>query len=237
MSSGVDTVSPLTLNRLSVYLRCLRHLSAQGIHRISSQEMARRYLLSATQIRKDLAQFGEFGIRGVGYDVDQLTEQLNDLFGLDHDHPLVIVGMGNLGSALARYFGVTPAGTNQGPFRVVAGVDSDPTKVGREIAGFTVRPSCELSRVVAESGAVMGVLAVPAEAAQDSYDELVRAGVRAVLSFAQVHVKEHPGVPVKVVDLRIHLEELAFFLHGGRRPGSENGPDVRPARAGSAERE
>lgn len=209
--STAESVSPLTLNRLSVYLRCLRDLQGQGVKRISSQELAERYLLSATQIRKDLAQFGEFGIRGVGYDVDQLAAHLTGLFGLDRDHPLVIVGMGNLGSALARFLGF-----NQGPFRVVAGVDSDPAKVGRRIAGLTIRPSDELAAVVAETGAVIGVLAVPAPAAQPSYDDLVRAGVQAVLSFSPVQIQQRPGVPVKGVDLRIHLEELAFALRTTR---------------------
>ena len=209
--STAESVSPLTLNRLSVYLRCLRHLQGQGVRRISSQELAERYLLSATQIRKDLAQFGEFGIRGVGYDVDRLAAQLTALFGLDREHKLVIVGMGNLGSALARFLGF-----NQGPFRVVAGVDSDPAKVGTRVDGLTIRASSDLAAVVAETGALIGVLAVPAEAAQPCYDDLVRAGVRAVLSFAPVLVQQNPRVPVKNVDLRIHLEELAFLLRGRR---------------------
>jgi len=209
--STAESVSPLTLNRLSVYLRCLRHLQEQGVRRISSQELAARYLLSATQIRKDLAQFGEFGIRGVGYDVDQLAAQLTALFGLDREHRLVIVGMGNLGSALARFLGF-----NQGPFRVVAGVDRDPAKVGQRVDGLVIRHSDDLARAVAETGAVIGVLAVPAEAAQSCYDDLVRAGVQAVLSFAPVHVQQRPEVPVKEVDLRIHLEELAFLLRAAR---------------------
>jgi redox-sensing transcriptional repressor len=203
----LEEVSPLTLNRLSFYLRCLRHLQELGLKRISSQEMAQRYHLSATQIRKDLAQFGEFGIRGVGYDVDVLADHLNSLLGLDRKHALVIVGMGNLGSALARYLGF-----NQGAFEVVAGVDIDPRKIGRRIGGFTVRPSSELAEVVRESGAEIGVLAIPAEAAQENYDALADAGIKGVLNFAPVRVKRRPGVPLKNVDLRINLEELAFFL-------------------------
>lgn len=204
-----EEVSPLTLNRLSFYLRCLRHLQELGIARISSQEMAQRYHLSATQIRKDLAQFGEFGIRGVGYDVDGLADHLNSLLGLDRRHALVIVGMGNLGSALARYLGF-----NQGAFEVVAGVDINPAKIGRRIANFTVRPSAELQQVVRDSGAEIGVLAVPAEAAQENYDALADAGIKGILNFAPVRVKRRPGVPLKNVDLRINLEELAFFLRG-----------------------
>jgi redox-sensing transcriptional repressor len=204
---GSEEVSPLTLNRLSFYLRCLRHLQELGIKRVSSQELAQRYHLSATQIRKDLAQFGEFGIRGVGYEVDELADHLNSLLGLDRQHSLIIVGMGNLGTALAQYLGF-----NYGAFRVVGGVDNDPAKVGREIAGFTVRPTSELAEVVRESGAEIGVLAVPAEAAQENYEALAEAGVKAVLNFAPVRVKRRPGTLLKNVDLRINLEELAFFL-------------------------
>lgn len=202
-----EEVSPLTLNRLSFYLRCLRHLQELEIKRISSQELARRYHLSATQIRKDLAQFGEFGIRGVGYEVDELADHLNALLGLDRQHAMLIVGMGNLGSALAQYLGF-----NYGAFHVVAGVDNDPRKIGRKVGNFTVRSSDELEDVVRESGAEIGVLAVPAEAAQENYDRLADVGIKAVLNFAPVRVKRRPEVPLKNVDLRINLEELAFFL-------------------------
>jgi redox-sensing transcriptional repressor len=202
-----EEVSPLTLNRLSFYLRCLRHLQELGIQRVSSQEMARRYHLSATQIRKDLAQFGEFGIRGVGYAVDELADHLNALLGLDRPHAMLIVGMGNLGSALAQYLGF-----NYGAFHVVAGVDNDPQKIGRKVGNLTVRGAAELADVMRESGAEIGVLAVPAEAAQENYDRLAEAGIKAVLNFAPVRVKRRPGVPLKNVDLRINLEELAFFL-------------------------
>jgi redox-sensing transcriptional repressor len=207
-----EEVSPLTLNRLSFYLRCLRHLQEVGVERISSQELAQRYHLSATQIRKDLAQFGEFGIRGVGYEVDRLADHLNSLLGLDRRHALVIVGMGNLGSALARYLGF-----NYGAFHVVAGVDTDPQVVGRRIGDLVVRHAGEIAAVVRESGAEIGVLAVPAEAAQENYDALAETGIRGVLNFAPVRVKRRPGVPLKNVDLRINLEELAFFL---RKPGT-----------------
>jgi redox-sensing transcriptional repressor len=207
VAAETEEVSPLTLNRLSFYLRCLRHLQELGIKRVSSQELAHRYHLSATQIRKDLAQFGEFGIRGVGYDVDVLADHLNSLLGLDRPHALVIVGMGNLGSALAQYLGF-----NYGAFHVVAGVDNDPHKIGRRVGNLIVRSAAEIPDVVRESNAEIGVLAVPAEAAQENYDALADAGIKGVLNFAPVRVKRRPGVPLKNVDLRINLEELAFFL-------------------------
>ena len=203
----LEGVSPLTLNRLSVYLRCLRHLRDTGVKRISSGALAERFLLSASQIRKDLAQFGEFGIRGVGYEVANLIRRLEEMLGLDRLHPLVIVGMGNLGSALCRYLGF-----NSGAFRVVAGVDADPEKVGRQVDGFVVHHVDDLPRVVAESNAEIGILAVPAEAAQENYEALVAAGIKAVLNFAPARVKQVSGVPLKDVDLRINLEEVAFTL-------------------------
>ncbi|MEO8503187.1 MAG: redox-sensing transcriptional repressor Rex [Acidobacteriota bacterium] len=202
-------VSPLTLNRLSIYLRSLTELQEGGISRISSQDLARRFRLSATQIRKDLAQFGEFGIRGVGYDVQRLADRLSNLLGLHRSHPIVICGVGNLGSALARYWGF-----NYGPFRVVAAVDTDPQKVGKRLASFTVGHPRELKRLIKESSCEIGVLAVPASAAVENYDALVSAGIRAVINFAPLRLEPHAGVRVKNVDLRINLEEVAFFLGG-----------------------
>jgi redox-sensing transcriptional repressor len=200
-------VSPLTLNRLSFYLRCLRRLQEEEIARISSQDLAHRFHLSATQIRKDLAQFGEFGIRGVGYDVEQLVQRLSALLGLDRLHRLVIVGMGNLGSALAQYLGF-----NSGAFRVVAGVDRDPEKVGARIGGLVVRPADELAQVVREEAVEIGVLCVPASSAQERYDALVAAGIRGVINFSPTRIRAVSDVPLKDVDLRINLEELAYFL-------------------------
>lgn len=204
-----ETVSPLTLNRLSFYLRCLRQLQEEGHARVSSQALAQRFHLSATQIRKDLAQFGEFGIRGVGYDVAQLSARLHALLGLDRGHRLVIVGMGNLGSALARYLGF-----NSGSFQVVAGVDRDPKRIGKRIGSFVVRPSDQLASVVRDAEAQIGVLCVPGEVAQENYDALVEAGIRGVINFSPTRVKAVPEVPLKDVDLRVDLEELAFFLRG-----------------------
>lgn len=204
------SVSPLTLNRLSFYLRCLRRLQEEGEERVSSQALARRFHLSAAQIRKDLAHFGEFGIRGVGYEVDQLISRLSELLGLDRHHRMVIVGMGNLGTALSRYLGF-----NSGAFRVVAGVDRDPGKVGRRVAGangFVIAAADDLARTVRESGAEIGVLCVPADAAQQNYDALVAAGIQGVLNFSPIRIRPVSEVPLKDVDLRIHLEELAYFL-------------------------
>ncbi|HLF57253.1 MAG TPA: redox-sensing transcriptional repressor Rex [Thermoanaerobaculia bacterium] len=207
-----EGVSPLTVNRLSVYLRSLRNLEARGIQRVSSQQLASEFHLSSTQIRKDLAQFGEFGVRGVGYEVASLAAKLSDLLRLDRVHPVVLVGMGNLGTALARF----PA-FNSGSFLVVAGFDSDPAKVGRRIGRVPVHALDDLGRVVAETEARMAILAVPAEAAEETFRLLSGAGVSSVLNFAPMSLPSLPSCRVKNVDLRIHLEELAFFLEPDTR--------------------
>jgi redox-sensing transcriptional repressor len=204
-------VSPLTLNRLSLYLRCLQELHADGVGRLSSTELADHYQLSASQIRKDLAQFGEFGIRGVGYEVEHLIERLRSLLGLDREHGLVIVGVGSLGTALARF-----PGFNCDGYRVVGLVDSDPRKAGRRLGMLAVEPLTRLADLVAETAASIGVLAVPSAAAQEMYDALAAAGVGAVLNFAPTQIRATSDVPVKNVDLRIGLEELGYLLtHGG----------------------
>jgi redox-sensing transcriptional repressor len=205
--SDSNGISPLTLNRLSVYLRCLRTLEREGKRRVSSQELAERFQLSSAQIRKDLAHFGEFGVRGVGYDVPTLAEMLHQVLGLGTKRRLIIVGMGNLGSALAAFLGF-----NDTSFHVVAGADSDVKRIGRRVGSLTVEPFAELAAVVARSKAEIAVLAVPPEAAQDAYDRCCDAGIRAILNFAPFVLQERPGVRIKNVDMRIHLEEMSFFL-------------------------
>jgi redox-sensing transcriptional repressor len=202
-----EAISPLTVNRLSVYLRCLRTLESRGVTRVSSQELAREFHLSPTQIRKDLAQFGEFGVRGVGYDVGALAAKLSDLLRLDTEHRIAIVGVGNLGTALARF----PA-FNSASFRVVAAIDSDPAKAGKRVGRLTVGPMTEIAELVRSSGATMAILAVPAEAAAAACEACAAAGVVTVLNFAPVSLPSTRGCRVKNVDLRIHLEELAFYL-------------------------
>jgi len=202
-----SSVSPLSLNRISFYLRCLKSLDSEGVQRISSKELARRFHLSAPQIRKDLAQLGEFGIRGVGYETGPLIDHLSSRLGLDRLHRMVIVGMGHLGSALAGYFGF-----NSGPFQVVAGLDRDPSKIGRRIGHLVIRPVNELTETVESEGAELGVLAVPGEDAQAVHDALVAAGIRGIINFSPTRILPAPGVPLKSVDLRIHLEELTFCL-------------------------
>lgn len=207
MSTRPTDVSPLSLNRISLYLRCLRQLQAEGVVRISSKELANQFNLSAALIRKDLAQFGEFGIRGIGYEVGPLIARVRSILGLDREHRVVVVGMGRLGGALARYLEQNP-----GAFRIVAAFDSDRRKVGSKAGSVSIHHVSEVPTVIAETNAKIALLTLPPDNAQQTCRALTEAGVRAVLNFAPVQLQVDPEITAKSVDVRIHLEELAFFL-------------------------
>jgi len=201
-------MSSLQLSRLSIYLRCLRRLQEEGVEQVSSQVLADRFDLSAALIRKDLAHFGELGIRGHGYDVDALVDRLVELFGLSREQPVIVVGMGKLGSALTEHFDY-----GRGVFRVVAGLDNDAQKIGSRIGSVLVRPVDDIEDVVRQTSARIGLLTVPREAAQDTFDIMVSAGVRSVLNFAPTRlVTDATKAHVLNVDLGIHLEELAYRI-------------------------
>jgi len=202
----------MTVRRLSVYSRCLVQLEEDGVKTVSSQELAARFHLNSAQVRKDLAYFGEFGIRGIGYDAASLRAEIQKILGLDREWKVVLVGYGNLGSALFHYRGFTRQG-----FRVAAIVDDDPAKIGRTVDGLVILGVGELPRIVRGQAIQIGVIAVPAEGAQPVADRLVAAGVRAILNFAPARVKVPREVRLQNVDLSIELEHLSFHLtHGGR---------------------
>jgi redox-sensing transcriptional repressor len=207
-SNERDPISELTTGRLSVYLRCLTFLEAQGQRTVSSHELAERFHLNSAQIRKDLACFGEFGTRGVGYDVTRLKQQLVGTLGLDRTRNIIIAGAGNLGMALADY-----GGFNSNGFHIVAMVDRDTTKVGRTSReGIPVHGWHQLNDLVRRNHVEIGIIAVPADASQTVYDALVDAGINAILNFAPMQIRLRPNVKVKFVDLRINLESLSFHL-------------------------
>ncbi len=205
-----DLISELTTGRLSVYLRCLTYLESIHQETVSSAELAERFHLNSAQIRKDLACFGEFGTRGVGYNVSKLKEHLVRELGIDRPRKVVIVGAGNLGSALADY-----RGFNDNGFHIAALIDVDPAKIGRTSrTGIPVLAYSNLKQVVREQNVEIGIIAVTADAAQDVYDSLVEAGLNAILNFAPVQLRTHEDVKLKSVDLRINLESLSFYLKG-----------------------
>jgi redox-sensing transcriptional repressor len=199
-----------TIARLPLYLRALYTLADRDIASVSSEELAAAAGVNSAKLRKDLSHLGSYGTRGVGYDVDYLIYQVSRELGLTQDWPVVIVGAGNLGRALANYGGFASRG-----FRVAALLDSDPAVVGSVIAGHRVGAADEMERVVADSGVMIGAITVPAVAAQGICDRLVAAGVTSILNFAPVVLSVPDGVDVRKVDLSIELQILAF--HAQRR--------------------
>ena len=191
--------------RLPLYLRALGALAEDGVSTVSSEELATAAGVNSAKLRKDLSYLGSYGTRGVGYDVDYLVFQVSRELGLTQDWPVVIVGLGHLGHALANYGGFASRG-----FAIRALVDADPAIVGTEIAGLPVVPLTQLEEVVSDLGVAIGVIATPAQVAQEVCDRLVAAGVSSILNFAPsvLSVPEH--VEVRKVDMSIELQILAF---------------------------
>jgi redox-sensing transcriptional repressor len=192
--------------RLPVYLRVLNALD--GLDTVSSGTLAEAAGVSPAQLRKDLSYLGSYGTRGVGYDVAHLRVQIAREVGSTHEWPVVLVGLGNLGTALANYSGFYSRG-----FRVVGLVDPSPALIGRRIHGLAISDLADLETLVAGTGAVIGVIATPAEAAQSVADRLVRAGVRSILNFAATVLAVPDGVHVRKVDLGQELAILAYHEH------------------------
>ena len=210
-----EPVSELTTNRLSVYLRCLNALDSAGVRTVSSQALADQFHLNAAQIRKDLAYFGEFGVRGVGYYVKELRRHLRQILGVDSRVPIAIMGAGNLGLALADYPGFRDEG-----FEIAALFDTVREKIGhRSRAGVPIYDIRDFRKVVRRDQIRIAVIAVPAEAAQAVVNTVVSAGVKAVLNFSPGTLKVPADVKLKNVDLTVSLESLSFFLAQGDLDG------------------
>jgi redox-sensing transcriptional repressor len=201
-----------TVARLPVYLRSLVEVVEAKTVTISSERLAEMAGVNAAKVRKDLSYLGSYGTRGVGYDVEYLLFQINRVLGLTQDWPVVIIGVGNLGHALANYRGFSARG-----FRIVGLFDADRSKVGEIVAGLAVRHLDDLPEVAAEDGVAIGIIATPAPAAQDVADRLVAAGVRSILNFAPAVISVPPNVSLRKVDLSIELQILAFYQQRGGR--------------------
>jgi redox-sensing transcriptional repressor len=208
--NSMQGIPEATIARLPLYLRALYALADRGIASVSSEELATAAGVNSAKLRKDLSHLGSYGTRGVGYDVDYLVYQVSRELGLTQDWPVVIVGAGNLGRALANYGGFASRG-----FRVAALLDADPNVVGSLIAGHRVHGVDEMEFVVAKHGVLIGAIAAPAAAAQGICDRLVAAAVTSILNFAPVVLNVPEGVDVRKVDLSIELQILAF--HAQRR--------------------
>lgn len=195
-----------TVARLPVYLRALQDLADENLSTVSSDRLAEMAGVNAAKVRKDLSHFGSYGTRGVGYDVEYLLFQIRRELGLTHDWPCVIVGMGNLGQALANYGGFRDRG-----FVVAALVDADCAKVGSTIAGVEVSHLDDLADLVGRHNISIGVIATPSPAAQGVADQMIAAGISSILNFAPVVLSVPEGISVRKVDLAVELQILTFY--------------------------
>ncbi len=210
-----EKISELTTNRLSVYLRCLKELNTEGARTVSSDHLAQRFHLNSAQIRKDLAYFGEFGVRGVGYYVDDLCKHLTKILGLDNTHRVAIIGAGRLGTALTDYYGFLE--TN---FTVAALFDADAEKIGKKVGAVEIFDIKNFAKIAKKDKIEVAVIAVPAQFAQSVMEQITKAGIKAVMNFAPTPLRAEHGVKVKTIDLTTSLESLAYFL---AQPGGTNG--------------
>src|SRR5881296_921816 len=211
-SSRLPRIPEMTVRRLSVYTRCLLQLEEDGVKTVSSQDLAERFNLNSAQVRKDLAYFGEFGVRGIGYYVSSLKAELQKILGLHREWPVALVGFGNLGSALFHYKGFARQG-----FRIAAVFDDDPQKVGKSVDGVPILAMRDLPREVKARNLQIAIVAVPADSAQAVTERIVAAGIKAILNFAPSRIRTGKDVRLKHVDLAIELESLSFYLAQGNR--------------------
>ncbi len=200
-------IPDIIVGRLPRYLRALQLIAQEGQQTTSSQELGKRLGISAAQIRKDLSQFGEFGKQGTGYSVSFLVSQLQQILNIDRLWDMVLVGAGDLGHAIARYRGFADCG-----FRIVKVFDSDPQKVGSKIGEFRIQDISEMGREVQSAGINIAMITVPADAAQGVVDQLVGAGVRAILNYAPAILKVPESVHVQYIDPVIYLQRMTYYL-------------------------
>lgn len=213
----MDPPPDVVIRRLPLYARSLRYLLDEGKTSVSSQELGERINVTAAQIRKDLSYFGEFGKQGIGYDVEKLLAQIEDILGLTREWPVALVGIGQLGEAIARYEGFRQQG-----IRIAALFDANPAKVGQELNNLRVQPFGRIGEAVAEQGIRMAIIAVPAGHAQEVADQLVVAGVRAILNYAPTVLQVPDGVWVRYIDPVAVLHSMTYYLAREQQP---TGPD------------
>ena len=200
-------IPDIVVGRLPVYLRALTHLAAQGIKVTSSHELGKRLGISAAQIRKDLSHFGEFGKQGTGYNVAFLRDQLKHILQVDREWPVALIGIGDLGRALAHYGGFIDRG-----FRIVALFDSDPAKIGQPIGELEIMGMDKLAEVVAERGIQIVMIAVPAATAQKVAEQCITAGIKSILNYAPISLSMPEGTRVQYLDPVAHLQRMTHYM-------------------------
>ncbi|HET9588284.1 MAG TPA: redox-sensing transcriptional repressor Rex [Anaerolineales bacterium] len=204
---NTDKIPDIIIGRLPVYLRALQRLAEKGIQTTSSQELGEIVGISAAQIRKDISQFGEFGKQGTGYSIPFLIERLRDILKVDRVWEVVIVGMGDMGHALARYNGFSNRG-----FHVSMIFDNDPQKIGQKVGNYEILDTAVMAEKVKANKIKLAMLTVPAAAAQEMADQLVKAGVQAILNYAPISLNVPEGVRVQYIDPVAHLQRMTYYL-------------------------
>jgi redox-sensing transcriptional repressor len=207
MGNNQQEVPDIVVARLPVYLRALSAMHASGKQYTSSHELAQWLGISSAQIRKDLSHFGEFGKQGTGYSVTGLYEQLRQILHLNREWPLIVVGAGHIGSAVASYSGFAQRG-----FRVIGVFDNDPGKVGAKVGLFTVGDNKDIPAFVKENHVLHAMIAVPAEHAQQVADLLVASGITGILNYAPINLSVPPRVRVEYIDPVLHLQKMTYYL-------------------------
>jgi len=204
----VEKIIPdIVVGRLPIYLRALQRMMEENRRVTSSQELGERLGISAAQIRKDLSQFGEFGKQGTGYAIEYLAEQISKILKVDRVWDMAVIGAGDIGSAVARYQGFANRG-----LRVASIFDSDPAKIGTKVGPFTVRDSQKLKNSIRKAGIQIAMIATPSQAAQAIAEQLVAAGVKAILNYAPINLSVPEDVRVQYVDPVIHLQRMTYYL-------------------------
>jgi redox-sensing transcriptional repressor len=204
---NAEKIPDIIIGRLPVYLRALQQLADRGEQTTSSQELGEIIGISAAQIRKDISQFGEFGKQGTGYSIAFLIERLQNILKVDRTWDMVIVGMGDIGHAIAHYNGFANRG-----FRVVMVFDNDARKIGQKVGGVEVHSAATMVESIKQHKIKIAVLTVPASAAQDIADQLVKAGVKAILNYAPISLNVPEGVHVQYIDPVTHLQRMTYYL-------------------------
>jgi redox-sensing transcriptional repressor len=200
-------IPEIVVGRLPQYLRSLQRMAREGRQLTSSQELGERLSISAAQIRKDLSQFGEFGKQGTGYQIVYLIEQLQKILNVDHEWEMAVVGVGDMGSAVARYKGFANRG-----FKVSMIFDINQEKIGSQVGDFVIQDYACMVETIRAAGIKVAMIAVPASQAQEVTDRLVEAGVKAILNYAPISITVPEGVRVQYIDPSIHLQRMTFYM-------------------------
>ena len=207
LEAGPKEIPDIVVGRLPIYLRALQRMLEEGRRLTSSQELGERLGISAAQIRKDLSQFGEFGKQGTGYSIEFLADQILQILKVNRVWDMVVVGAGDIGSAIARYQGFANRG-----FKVTMLFDNDPQKVGQVIGQFTVQDATELEESIRQAEIIIAMVATPSADAQGVTDRLVSAGVKAILNYAPISLNVPEDVHVQYIDPVIHLQRMTYYL-------------------------